>query len=84
MSTVPKKFQVGDTVVLNSGGPKMTVIGISPDGGRVWCEWASTKDESFDPTAMHHLPEPPVGTADASFPAACLRRPDLPTAAASE
>jgi uncharacterized protein YodC (DUF2158 family) len=35
-------FQIGDVVRLKSGGPKMTVTSVGPDGhGKltVWCVW---------------------------------------------
>lgn len=32
-------FQIGDIVMLKSGGPDMTVIHIDRQGGDVWCTW---------------------------------------------
>jgi uncharacterized protein YodC (DUF2158 family) len=31
------EFRIGDVVVLNSGGPEMTVV--NPAGETVWCRW---------------------------------------------
>lgn len=36
------KFNVGDVVMLNSGGPKMTISSIESD--RVWCIWFITSN----------------------------------------
>jgi len=34
-----RSYVVGDLVVLKSGGPVMTVYGISPNGNNVNCNW---------------------------------------------
>ncbi len=31
-------YKLGDIVIFKSGGPKMKIIGFSPNG-RIWCEW---------------------------------------------
>ena len=37
---VKQKFKIGDRVVLNSGGPVMTVVKYEPsDGEDVICQW---------------------------------------------
>ena len=41
-------FKPGDTVMLKSGGPHMTVTKV--DGDRVWCEWF---DEKKKPTGRY-------------------------------
>jgi uncharacterized protein YodC (DUF2158 family) len=53
------QFKAGDVVVLNSGGPKMTVseVGTHPINNkpRVWCEWfdGSKKiDDDFAPESL--------------------------------
>jgi len=39
-----KEFKVGDVVVLNSGGPRMTITG--PSGADSWqCSWVSASGE---------------------------------------
>ena len=49
-------FIGGEVVVLNSGGPKMTV-GFSASDGMVRCFWFNVaqefKDASFSPNALH-------------------------------
>lgn len=38
--TIEQKFKIGDRVVLNSGGPVMTVVKYEPsDGEDVICQW---------------------------------------------
>jgi len=49
-------FKVGDMVVLNSGGPSMKIVCISPDSGYVFCEWKA-KDGGWE---------------GASFPPVCV------------
>ena len=56
------RFKVGDVVVLKSGGPKMTVDSISPDGG-IWATWfAGAKHErahfSVETLEASTAPEP--------------------------
>ena len=38
MTITCNDFKIGDTVVLDSGGPDMKVIGHSPHG-TIWCSW---------------------------------------------
>ena len=38
-------FKIGDTVVLKSGGPVMTVTAIDNEGLVVWCAWFDGNDE---------------------------------------
>ena len=38
-----KDFKTGDTVNLKSGGPDMTVKGLSPDGENVITQWFAGK-----------------------------------------
>jgi uncharacterized protein YodC (DUF2158 family) len=38
-------FNIGDTVVLKSGGPAMTVTAIDNEGLVVWCTWFDGNDE---------------------------------------
>jgi uncharacterized protein YodC (DUF2158 family) len=53
------KFQLGDVVILNSGGPAMTVIGLGSDN-RAQCKWkrADGQDEeaSFPVEAIRLAP----------------------------
>lgn len=49
-------FEIGDTVVLNSGGPIMSITSMSPDRS-IWCTWfAGKKNEkaSFKPENLLH------------------------------
>jgi uncharacterized protein YodC (DUF2158 family) len=41
------EFKIGDTVQLNSGSPKMTVVQVGTDGGvpTVWCVWFTGTEE---------------------------------------
>lgn len=44
------KFEIGDVVQLKSGGPKMTIIEITPDKSRLLCTWfagGNNKQASF-------------------------------------
>ena len=43
-------FNVGDKVILKSGGPAMTVIGSSLYKGRieVWCRWYDEKSGRYE------------------------------------
>jgi uncharacterized protein YodC (DUF2158 family) len=50
-------FKPGDAVILASGGPIMNVVDIGQHTGRVFCEWTKGNGD----------------TAEASFPAACLK-----------
>ena len=47
-----KEFKVGGVVKLKSGGPNMTIVGISPEDGSCECKWftknGNTKLEEFD------------------------------------
>ena len=48
-------FNIGDTVVLKSGGPVMTVTAIDNEGLVVWCTWFDgndEKEESFPADAL--------------------------------
>lgn len=49
------ELKIGDHVVLKSGGPVMTVIGLSASG-KVWCEWDAVSpdpgDASFLPAML--------------------------------
>ena len=54
-------FKTGDTVVLKSGGPEMTVVttGYQIDSGKpsVWCEWfkdSHVEDDIFPAEAVKH------------------------------
>jgi uncharacterized protein YodC (DUF2158 family) len=38
-------FKIGDTVILKSGGPAMTVTAIDNEGLVVWCTWFDGNDE---------------------------------------
>lgn len=53
-----KSFAIGDKARLNSGGPIMTVIGISPSG-KIWCQWEQSDgeidDASFDKAMLIYL-----------------------------
>ncbi len=54
-----RTFAVGDKVVLNSGGPVMTVFDIGINTGHLWCKWEKVNpDDSFIP--------------EARFPPACV------------
>ena len=39
-------YETGDVVILNSGGPRMTVVGIAEDGG-VACVWMNEDAEEL-------------------------------------
>jgi uncharacterized protein YodC (DUF2158 family) len=41
-------FKIGDKAALVLGGPTLTVIGVSPTSGRVWCEWLDADDETLN------------------------------------
>lgn len=43
---MPDTFEIGDTVVLKSGGPIMTVTAVGDRKGRlnVWCSWFDRDD----------------------------------------
>ena len=48
-------FKIGDTVILKSGGPVMTVTAIDNEGLVVWCTWFDgddEKEESFPADAL--------------------------------
>ena len=49
-------FKIGDKVKLVIGGPILTVIGLSPTSGRIWCEWHDSdemlNDDSFAPETL--------------------------------
>ncbi len=50
-------FKPGDLVVLNSGGPTMTVTGTSEDDSLVYCAWMSDDDVyegNFIPATIEH------------------------------
>ncbi|MDD5219585.1 MAG: DUF2158 domain-containing protein [Candidatus Bipolaricaulis sp.] len=51
-----QQFKVGDLVMLKSGGPKMTVSAISPNGAAIECMWFDKKDErqfdTFSPSVL--------------------------------
>jgi uncharacterized protein YodC (DUF2158 family) len=53
------QFKAGDVVVLNSGGPKMTVGDVGPDPTtykvRVWCEWFDGSKKVSDDFAPESL-----------------------------
>lgn len=50
--SITKKFKPGDAVVLNSGGPTMTVVRYDPaDGEEVVCQWFNK--EKLDERAFH-------------------------------
>jgi len=40
-------FKIGDTVMLKSGGPLMTVEN-EEEGGRVMCKWFDEKNKPFE------------------------------------
>lgn len=42
------KFQIGDVVTLNSGGPLMTVETEEDSQGFVKCKWFNEKEIKFD------------------------------------
>lgn len=50
------QFKPGDTVILKSGGPMMTVTEV--EGTRVFCEWFDAKNNpqsrSFEQAALRH------------------------------
>ncbi|MDJ0513645.1 MAG: DUF2158 domain-containing protein [Methyloceanibacter sp.] len=53
-------FNIGDTVVLKSGGPAMTVTAIDNEGLVVWCTWFDGNDEkqeSFPADALEAYSE---------------------------
>ncbi len=50
-------FKPGDLVVLNSGGPTMTVTGTSEDESIVYCAWMPSDDvyeSEFLPATIKH------------------------------
>lgn len=50
-------FKPGDRVVLNSGGPTMTVVSTHEDGSLVYCTWMSDCDvyeDDFIPAIIKH------------------------------
>lgn len=61
MASAKKKFKLGDVVMLNSGGPRMTVTETpDSDDDEVYCLWFCKSDEGD------------YMTGDASFPPECL------------
>lgn len=40
-----QNFEVGDVVQLKSGGPRMTVVEVKPEG--ITCQWYSKEDEDY-------------------------------------
>lgn len=41
----PTTYSIGDIVVLNSGGPDMTITAISNGGHLLWCIWTDDNGE---------------------------------------
>ena len=62
-----RQFRPGDQVRLRSGGPPMTVLGVSGKGEEVKCSWFDAgggfHQEPFPPGALVPLPSP-EGAAD--------------------
>ncbi len=59
MAEVRKPFRKGDVVVLNSGGPKMTVHE-DETGTTIRCIWFQGNDQkggSFDPDTLKLIPD---------------------------
>lgn len=55
-----KEFSVGDIVQLKSGGPKMSVNGVSGDGESILCKWFTGSKLSqgyFAPETLMKLQE---------------------------
>jgi uncharacterized protein YodC (DUF2158 family) len=52
------RFQIGDSVELNSGGPPMTVYDIGRVTGWLLCQWETTEGKR----------------QEGAFPAVCVRR----------
>lgn len=52
-------FQPGEIVVLNSGGPDMTVMETDPDTGHIRCWWSQSNGETdeayFPPETIHRI-----------------------------
>ena len=42
-------YELGDVVILNSGGPRMTVVEVSEGGGAISCTWMNE-----DGDELHH------------------------------
>jgi uncharacterized protein YodC (DUF2158 family) len=40
------QLEIGDVVQLNSGGPAMTVVGLSENGRSATCSWFKTGNET--------------------------------------
>jgi uncharacterized protein YodC (DUF2158 family) len=59
------QFRPGDQVRLRSGGPPMTVLGVSAKGGEVKCSWfdagGAFHQEPFPPGALVLLESPERG-----------------------
>jgi len=56
-------FEIGDVVVLRSGGPKMTVHGLVSDGDVV-CQWFESNEvheENFPKEALKKVEQVAVG-----------------------
>lgn len=60
-SKTKSAFEIGAQVMLNSGGPTMAVIGISPTG-KLWCQWkqrdGTPDDGSFYPAMVKRANRP--------------------------
>jgi uncharacterized protein YodC (DUF2158 family) len=58
-----RKYKIGDTVQLKTGGPLMTVNGFAATGGRLFCVWfvdGENKSATFAPDALIEAePKPP-------------------------
>lgn len=50
-------FKVGDTVVLKSGGPKMTIRSRQKDDGGWWCVWFNNTNGSWELKGHEFKPE---------------------------
>lgn len=44
------EFNIGDVVMLKSGGPALTVIGVGADG--ITCVWYADSDDNFRTTVL--------------------------------
>ncbi len=57
-AAVDERFAPGEVVQLKSGGPFMTVIGISEDGDRLGCGWFWSGRYQTDIFTSHQLKQP--------------------------
>ncbi|MEL7110837.1 MAG: DUF2158 domain-containing protein [Pseudomonadota bacterium] len=72
------QFHIGDVVVLNSGGPKMTVSAVKAD--RVFCVWFNRRDDYHEERTGEFL----VATLKALQPTRRVPKPETAPLASTE